>query len=156
MSPALLANTGVGAGQRNTNGSVTLSPQERDEQLQRAFQQGVEHAERRLGEQDLSREASALQGQLASQEAQNEEQQRALAQRIEELQRREYRAPIKPMGCQEERAAMLACYRKAEGLPPGEAVALCQRACDELDKCATIVREAAMAKVVAGSLSSES
>ena len=51
---------------------------------------------------------------------------------------------------------MLACYRKAEGLPPGEAVALCQRACDELDKCATIVREAAMAKVVAGSLSSES
>ena len=94
MSPALLANTGVGAGQRNTNGSVTLSPQERDEQLQRAFQQGVEHAERRLGEQDLSREASALQGQLASQEAQNEEQQRALAQRIEELQRRTRADPL--------------------------------------------------------------
>jgi hypothetical protein len=40
------------------------------------------------------------------------------------------------------------------GEKPGEVVLACQKAVDELDKCATLVREASMSKIVAGSLQS--
>ena len=64
------------------------------------------------------------------------------------MQRREYRAPVKPLACKEEREAALACYRSSKGAPPGSVVFACQQAARDLDKCATLMREASLAKLV--------
>ena len=64
------------------------------------------------------------------------------------------RAPVKPLACKEEREAALICYRGARGGAPGDVVLQCQKVADELDKCAALVREAAMSKIVSGALKS--
>ena len=57
-----------------------------------------------------------------------------------------------PMACKEEREAALTCYRETRGRSAGEVVTACQQVAADLDKCATLVREAAMVKIVAGAL----
>ncbi|KAL3907745.1 MAG: hypothetical protein SGPRY_010064, partial [Prymnesium sp.] len=57
-------------------------------------------------------------------------------------------APMQPMGCKEEREAALACYRSSRGEPPGAVVLACQQAARDLDKCALLMREASLAKLV--------
>ena len=64
------------------------------------------------------------------------------------------RAPVKPLACKEEREAALLCYREARGASAGEVVTRCQVVADELDKCAALVRDAAMSKIVSGALNS--
>lgn len=46
---------------------------------------------------------------------------------------------------------MLACYKRTHGAQPGDVVVSCQSAAEQLDKCATLVREAALATIVDGS-----
>ena len=74
-------------------------------------------------------------------------------ERIEALQQREYRAPVTTLACKEEREAALACYRGAKGGTPGDIVMQCARVTDALDKCAAVVRDASMSKIIAGSVS---
>ena len=59
------------------------------------------------------------------------------------------------LACKEERQAALACFRESKGNAPGEIVLKCQQAADDLDRCATLVREAAVSKIVAGSLNAQ-
>ena len=70
-----------------------------------------------------------------------------LRKRIEALQAREYRAPKMDMMCKEQRQAVLLCYQTMRGAPAGEKVFKCQEAVDDLDRCATLVREAALSKI---------
>ena len=82
-----------------------------------------EPAARRLSQRVLHTGADYVAAQLAQQQAperenilaqlaeQNEGKMQALAARIEELKNREYRPPSAPMGCKEEREAVLQCYR---------------------------------------------
>jgi hypothetical protein len=150
MTPALLENAGVGAGR--TEGAAPADA-DRSEQLQRAFEQGVEYAQQQMQQQQAESDSAVREQQLGSQQQDNDERSRALASRIDELQQREYRAPMKPMACKEERSAMLACYKTTQGAPPGEVVCACQAAAEELEKCAALARQAALAKVVPGSVS---
>lgn len=83
----------------------------------------------------------------------NDEHERLLRERIEALQQREYRAPVTTLACKEEREAALACYRGAKGGTPGDIVMQCARVTDALDKCAAVVRDASMSKIIAGSVS---
>ena len=62
------------------------------------------------------------------------------------------RAPVTPLGCKEEREAALLCYKSVRGAKPGEIVTQCQQVTDELDKCAALVREAAMSKIIKGAV----
>ena len=82
----------------------------------------------------------------------NEAQAVDLRARIEALQKREYRAPVMPMACKEEREAALLCYQRTRGAAAGEVAFACQQAADDLERCASLVREAAMVKIAAGSL----
>jgi hypothetical protein len=91
--------------------------------------------------------AAQRQESLDAQQAANAAQERELRNRIEALQRREYRAPANPMGCKDERFATLACYRSTRGSPPGVIVDRCQQAVDDLEKCAALLREAALANI---------
>ena len=75
-----------------------------------------------------------------------------LAVAIEALQKREYRAPIQPMGCKDEREAVTLCYRANKGKAAGQIVVNCEQVVRDLDLCANLVRKAAMAKIVPGSL----
>lgn len=77
----------------------------------------------------------------------NAQQERDLRARIEALQKREYRAPLMPMSCKEQRQSVLICYQTVRGAPPGEVVNKCQTVVDDLEKCATLVREAALANI---------
>ena len=92
--------------------------------------------------------------QLSALEASNAEKEAALAGRIEELKNRDYRPPLQPMQCKDEREAVLACYRANRGATAGDLVFACQPHVVELEKCATLLREAAIAKIVPGSLPS--
>ena len=120
--------------------------------LQQAFQQGAEYAAQQIAQQQAEMANLSVAGQAAAQHEANEEYQRKLSARIEELQKREYRAPVKPLQCKEEREAALACYKSTKGKTPGEVYFACQQAADDLDKCAALVREAAMSKIVKGAL----
>ena len=162
ISPALIESTHAASGGQvigqAVDGAVTLSPEEHNEMLQRAFQEGArlcggtrpvwpasaahaadgprraeargaasglpgEPAARRLSQRVLHTGADYAAAQLAQQQAperenilaqlaeQNEGKMQALAARIEELKNREYRPPSAPMGCKEEREAVLQCYR---------------------------------------------
>ena len=62
------------------------------------------------------------------------------------------RAPVKALACKEERQAALECYKATREGSAGEVARACQRIVDDLDLCATRVREAAMVKIVAGSI----
>ena len=62
------------------------------------------------------------------------------------------RAPVTTLACKEERQAALACFRESKGNAPGEIVLKCQQVTDDLDRCAALVREAAVSKIVSGSL----
>ena len=84
----------------------------------------------------------------------NDEHEARLRERIEALQRREYRAPVKPLACNEEREAALLCYRGAKGKQPGDIVLGGQKAVDDLDRCAALLRDASMSKIVKGVLES--
>ena len=84
---------------------------------------------------------------LEAQQRANAQQERELRARIEALQTREYRAPKMPMSCKEQRQEVLLCYQTMRGAPPGEVVHKCQTVVDDLEKCATIVREASLAKI---------
>ena len=59
------------------------------------------------------------------------------------------------LACKEEREAALACFRETKGKAPGEIVFKCQQVTDDLDRCAALVREAAVSKIVAGSLNAQ-
>lgn len=61
-------------------------------------------------------------------------------------------APVMPMACKEEREAAILCFKANSGRTPGEVYFACEQVTADLDKCAALVREAAMSKVVAGSL----
>jgi len=120
--------------------------EETTELLQRAFQQGMEYALQHQNEQQEAQRLSALEAQQKA----NEQQESALRERIEALQQREYRAPAQPMGCMEERQATLVCYRTMRGAPAGEVVSKCQKAVDDLERCAVLVREAALVNIAVG------
>ena len=153
MTPALIESThAASGGQVNgqaVDGAVTLSPEEHNEMLQRAFQEGADYAAAQHAQQQAPERENIL-AQLAEQ---NEGKMQALATRIEELKNREYRPPSAPMGCKEEREAVLHCYR-ANRATSSELVYACSRVVQDLDKCATAVRGATMAKIVPGSLQS--
>lgn len=94
-------------------------------------------------EQQEAQRQDALEAQARA----NAQQERELRARIEALQAREYRAPKMPMGCKEQRQEVLLCYQTMRGAPAGEVVNKCQVAVDDLEKCATLVREASLAKI---------
>ena len=149
FTPAVLEKAGATGG---AEGAAPAAPT--NEALQQAFQQGIEHAQQQLAQQLAAQEAEARAQQLEAMQDANAESDRILRERIEALQRREYRAPVKPLGCKEEREAALACYREVRGKGSGEIVTTCQQAADDLEKCAALIREAAMVKIVKGSLKS--
>ena len=134
-------------------GSETQLTQDETAALrQQAFQQGMEYAARQLSQTQVAREASRQQDDLAALEMANDEKQRKLAATIDALHEREYRPPMQPMACAEERQNLLECYRTHRDAPAGEIVSECDRAVRALDQCALYVRQAAMAKIVPGSL----
>lgn len=141
VSNRLLEKTGGGDGQ-------PASPE-----LQRAFEQGAEFAAQQIAQQQSGQISASNQQQIEAMQAANDEHEKLLRERIEALQRREYRAPVTTLACKEEREAALACYRGAKGGQPGDIVMQCARVTDELDKCAAIVRDASMSKIIAGSVS---
>ena len=51
------------------------------------------------------------------------------------------RAPVKALACKEERQAALECYKATREGSAGEVARACQRIVDDLDLCATRVRE---------------
>lgn len=58
-----------------------------------------------------------------------------------------------PLSCTEQRQSVLVCYRNTvgRGAPPGVVVEQCQQVVDDLEKCAVLVREAALAKIAKAS-----
>ena len=56
------------------------------------------------------------------------------------------------MACKAERQAVLDCYKAQRGGQAGDLVAECEQTVRKLDECANIVRLAAAAKIVPGSL----
>ena len=125
-----------------------MTSQDSSEMMQQAYQQGVEHARREYEEEQ--RQARKL--EIEALQRANDAQERVLQERIEALQKREYRAPALPMACKEEREAALRCYRETRGGDAGQVVSRCHQVAEDLDKCATLVREAAMSKIVANVL----
>ena len=83
---------------------------------------GADYAAAQHAQQQAPERESTL-AQLAEQ---NEGKMQALATRIEELKNREYRPPSAPMGCKEEREAVLQCYR-ANRATSSELVYACSR-----------------------------
>jgi len=149
MTPALLQSTGTHPSQGHT---AQETVDDRSEIVRQAFQQGAEYAAGQMMQQQASLEAQQRQDELEYKKRDNEQRERLLRERIEELHAREYRAPVQPMGCKEERDAALDCYRNARGVPPGEVVFACQRAVRDLDKCASLMREASLAKIASSTL----
>ena len=129
-------------------------PSQANAALQQAFQQGAEYAAQQIAEQQAEQQQAVSQLGSQQQLEANDEQERKLRERIEALQRREYRAPVQPLACKDERAAALACFRGVEGASPGEVVTQCQKMTEELDKCAALLRDASMAKILPGTLKS--
>ena len=150
MTPALLESVGV-----NPNGSQSEQTAVANEQLQYAFQQGVEYAQRQLAQQQVQMTGAAREQRTIDLKTENEEREAMLRERIDALQKREYRAPVKALACKEEREAALSCFREVRGATAGEIVTKCQQVTDDLERCAILVREAAMSKIVAGSLKSD-
>jgi len=111
--------------------------------MQRAYQMGIDSVLQQQAEQQEAQRQDALEAQARA----NAQQERELRARIEALQAREYRAPKMPMGCKEQRQEVLLCYQTMRGAPAGEVVNKCQVAVDDLEKCATLVREASLAKI---------
>ena len=148
MTPAALGGAEPDASEPHT----TLPP-DTTELLQRAFQQGAEYALQQQAEEQAEERRKQLDGQVRA----NEGRERALRARIEALKEREYRAPVVPIGtiCKDERAMAIDCYRAVRGAPPGEVVAQCQATVDALEKCATLVREAALANIGKDTLKSK-
>ena len=185
VSQQLLEKTGVVP-------EPVASAGESNQTEQRAFDQGAEQAQQEQAQYQAEQGSIDRQLQLEAMQRANDEHEQRLRERIEELQRREYRhaaectrthapalshlapchihmlswrrrpklsstlalphrAPVKPLACKEEREAALACYRQSRGGAPGDIVANCAQVSDELEKCAALVREAAMSKIVAGS-----
>jgi len=149
MTPALLQSTGAQPAGAHT---AQEGADDRSEIVRQAFQQGAEYAAGQLMQQQASLEAQQRQDELEYKKRENEQGERLLRERIEELHAREYRAPVQPMGCKEEREAALECYRNARGVPAGEVVFTCQRAVRDLDKCASLMREASLAKIASPNL----
>jgi len=138
----------AGAGGEQPSEAVPVTSQDSSEMMQQAYQQGAEHARRDFAEEQRQKR----QLEIEAMQRANDEHERALRERIEVLQKREYRAPALPMACKEEREAALRCYRETRGMKPGEVVSRCHQAAEDLDKCATLVRDAAMSKIVANVL----
>uniref|UniRef100_A0A7S0J8I3 Uncharacterized protein n=1 Tax=Calcidiscus leptoporus TaxID=127549 RepID=A0A7S0J8I3_9EUKA len=97
-------------------------------------------------------EAEQRQAQLSAVQAEGVRREHALAAAIDALHKREYMAPAQPMACKEEREAALECYKRFQSASSGDVVFACENAVRELDKCANLVRLAAVAKIVPGSL----
>ena len=127
---------------------------EGDHELQRAFEHGAQYAAEQIAQRQAEAASASLQQTRDALKRANEEQEHMLRERIEALQLREYRAPVKPLSCKEERETALACYRGARvaNAKPGETALACERVATELDRCAILVREAAMTKIVANAL----
>ncbi|KAL1496611.1 hypothetical protein AB1Y20_014215 [Prymnesium parvum] len=142
MTPELLNSSGV-----NTSSKADAASYERDELARQAFQQGAEYAAQQLLQQQAELEAEAREQQLKAMQYMNDQQEELLRVRIEELHKREYRAPIQPMGCTDERKAALECLQSSRGAPPGQVVRACQQVARDLDKCAVLMREASLAKI---------
>ena len=162
VSPGLLnaANTEREASESSSN-------QELNELLQRAYQMGVDSVVQQqvcalllmqalaavtmltpaVARAQAQQQDSQRQDSLEAQARANAAQERELRSRIDALQAREYRAPKMPMSCKEQRQEVLLCYQTMRGAPPGEVVHKCQTAVDDLERCATLVREAALAKI---------
>ena len=151
FSPDLLDGA---AGQLPAGAAAAPSGSEAQDQLQSAYQQGLEHGAQAQQAQQADEIHRHQAAQLSALEASNAEKEAALAGRIEELKNRDYRPPLQPMQCKDEREAVLACYRANRGATAGDLVFACQPNVVELEKCATLLREAAIAKIVPGSLPS--
>lgn len=105
MTPALIESTGAATGGVVAGGAGSSDAQ--NEMLQQAYNEGAQAAAQHYGQQQSTeREIS-----IKQMEEQNENKKEVLAVRIEELRNREYRAPSAPMGCKEEREAVMVCYR---------------------------------------------
>jgi hypothetical protein len=153
VSHSLMESSGAPAAAAGGGGAASnLAPDEADALRQQAFQQGMEYAARQLSESHVATEATRQQHDLVALEASNEDKQRQLTATIDALHAREYRPPMQPMACAEERQGMLECYRAHRDAPAGELVVECDAAVRALDKCALYVRQAAMAKIAPGSL----
>ena len=180
MTPAVLEQAGVNP---HNQGAATAMGGTPNDALQRAFQQGVDYAHQQYEQAAADQETVARQQRVEALEEASIEQARALRERTEALQKREYRcehlspadfarssslpgartptsllyvslcrAPVTALACKEERQAALMCFRESKGMASGEVVLKCQQAADDLERCASLVREAAMSKIVAGSL----
>ena len=110
MTNALLESAHANGGQAAVSGGGTISAEQVNEIQQRAFQDGVDYAAAQHAQQQAAERESVL-SQLAEQNAVKKE---ALAARIEELRNREYRPPTAPMGCKEERDAVMARQARVE------------------------------------------
>ena len=110
MTNALLESAHANGGQAAVSGGGTISAEQVNEIQQRAFQDGVDYAAAQHAQQQAAERESVL-SQLADQNAIKKE---ALAARIEELRNREYRPPTAPMGCKEERDAVMARQARVE------------------------------------------
>jgi len=106
MTPALIESTGAATGGVAAAGAAGSSDVQ-NEMLQRAYNEGAQAAAQHYAQQQSAERESIIK----QTEEQNEKKKEALAVRIEELRNREYRAPSAPMGCKEEREAVMACYR---------------------------------------------
>ena len=59
---------------------------------------------------------------------------------------------MQALACKDERQAALECYKASQGGSAGDVARACQQVVEDLDRCAVLVREAAMSKIVAGSI----
>ena len=96
------------------------------DQLQSAYQQGLEHGAQAQQAQQADEIHRHQAAQLSALEASNAEKEAALAGRIEELKNRDYRPPLQPMQCKDEREAVLARCQVNRGATAGDLVFACQ------------------------------
>jgi len=150
MTPAFRA-----VGNEGSEATVQITQAESDQIVQEAFRQGMEYASRHYQQQQEESLGAQRQEELGALQTDNGAKERALADAIDALHKREYQAPIQPMPCKAERQAVLECYKAQRNGEAGELVAACEQTVRKLDECATIVRLAAAAKIVPGSLPEE-
>lgn len=150
MSPALLESPVAGAAALKSQ-----SYEARDslqQQLNQAFQQGQEFAKQQLEQEQADAKVKIAHEHAVAVTLSSEVEKAALRDRVEALHKREYRAPLRSMQCVTERQAVLDCYRSAAKKTAGDTFFQCEKVVGDLDKCATIVREATVVKIVAGPL----
>jgi len=153
MTPALLeraADSPVASQQL-----VTATRAEIETQLQLAFEQGAEYALAALKQQQVEERTRELEAQIVNAREETALREAEIATKVEALHEREYRPPMKPRGCKEERDMVLECYQSNRGRSPGDIVFACEVPVNKLVECAELVRLATLEKIIPGSMPPE-